>query len=136
MEVEINAGIAQGRIVEGFEGIESVGILLGRTISTQQFSTEIDAHLGHKRRTIGVVRGSKIDAGDEVFFAVGSQLAQRQLTSREDNRLRQILQHKRKGRCCVGHRVGSMQNHEAIISVIIVRNDAHEMRPKPWCHVA
>ena len=80
MEVEIYAGIAQGRIVEGFEGIESVGILLSSTISTQQFSTEIDAHLGYKRRAIGVVRGSKIDAGDEVFFAVGNR-AERGLPS-------------------------------------------------------
>ena len=87
VEVEGYSCLAEVGIVERVERIEAIGIALGGAIAAQQPATEVDANLGNHRPPIVVVGCGQLDTGDKVLLAVGSQLANRQLRTREHNRL-------------------------------------------------
>ena len=130
VEREVDAGIAEMRVVERVEGIEAVGILFCRTVATQQLATEVDTHLRHPRPSVLSVGRCQFDAGHEVLLAVGAQLSQRQLRSGEDDGLGEVLEHEGERRCRVGHRVGAVQNDEAVVAVVVAGNDLHQLGPR------
>ena len=82
-------------IVKRVERIETIGILLRRTVATQQSAIEINAHLGHHGPIVSVMQRGQLDARNKVLAPVGSQLSNGQLTPRKDDRLCEIFQHKR-----------------------------------------
>ena len=82
-------------IVKRVERIETIGILLRRTVAAQQSAVEINAHLGHHGAIVCVMQRGQLDARNEVLTPVGSQLSNGQLAPREDDGLCEIFQHKR-----------------------------------------
>ena len=129
VKLKLDACLAQMRIVEGVESVKSVGTLLGASVATQQSAAKEDAHLRHHRMAVVVVSRSQLNTRHKVLLAVGTQLTDRQLRAGKDNRLGQVLEHKRQCTCRVSHSVGAMQNHEAVVTVVSVGNDAHNLSP-------
>ena len=78
---------------------------------------------------------SKLYTCDKILLTVGAQLTNRQLRSCKNDRLGKVLKHKRQGTRRVSHGVCAMKDDEAVITVIIVCNDAHKLRPPPERHV-
>ena len=81
MKVKVDARIAKRGIIKRLESIKPFSVLLGRTITAQKLSTEIDTYLWYHRSAVFMVRGRQVDACNKVFFAVGAQLANGQLTA-------------------------------------------------------
>ena len=117
---DVDASIDEVGIVERLEGVELLSTLLGGTVATQQVTIEIDANLWHHGMAIGILGGCNLDRGDEVLLTVGAQLSDGQLGTCEDDWLGQILQHVGEGRGGIGHRVRTMQHHEAIVVVVMI----------------
>ena len=83
-----------------------------------------------------VVHGGDLDTCHEIFFAIGAQLAHRQLTAGQDDRLGQVLQQVRQCRGRISHGVSSMKDHKTVILVVAFGNDAYELSPISRIHVA
>ena len=81
MKVKVDARIAKRGIIKRLESIKTFGVLLGRTVAAQQFSTEIYTYLWHHWPAVFMVRGRQVDACNKVFLAVGAQLANGQLAT-------------------------------------------------------
>ncbi len=118
------------------KGIEALGVDLLGAIAAQQRRLEVDAHLGHHGTTDAVARGSYLDRRDEVFFAIGAQHAHGQLRPGEDHRLVEVFEHVAQRRGGVGHRVGAVQHHKAVIHVVAIGNDMRQAAPVLGCDVA
>ena len=123
-------------IVKRVERIETIGILLRRTVAAQQSAVEINAHLGHHGAIVSVMQRGQLDARNEVLASVGSQLSNGQLAPREDDRLCEIFQHKRQRRSRVGHGVGAVQNDKTIILCIARGDNINQLHPKGRRHIA
>ena len=76
---DVDARLDEMGVVERLEGIELLGALLRGAVAAQQVASEADAHLGHHRTALGILRGGYLYGGDQVLLAVGAQLAYRQL---------------------------------------------------------
>ena len=122
-------------MVEGCEGVEAVGRLLGGPVAPEQLPSEIDAHLGHDGAPVGMVVGGQFDARHQVLFAVGAQLPYGQLTSCEDDRLGEVLEHEGESRGGECHGVGAVEDDESVVVVVFAVDDAHELCPQRRCHV-
>ena len=79
LKVEFNSSIAQMWIVEGVEGIESVGVLFRATVAAQKSSIEEDTHFGNNCVALIVVCGSKLNTCEQIFLSIGAQLSYWQL---------------------------------------------------------
>ena len=133
---DVHAGIHKMGVVERLEGIELVGTLLGGAVATQQVSVEEDAHFRHPGVPLAVPGRGYLDGSDEVFLAVGAELADGELAACEDDGFGQVLHHVRKSRGGVGHRVGAVQHDEAVELVVAVGYHVAQPRPVLWRHVA
>ena len=136
VEHEVDADIAEVRMVERVEGMESLGIDLGGAIASEQLAIEEDTHFWHHRLAIGILERGNFDGGHHVLLAVCAKLADRKLATREDDRLGEVLKHEGEGGGGVSHRVGAMQDDKAIVIVIIVGDDAYDLCPSHRVHVA
>ena len=99
VEVECYADIAEVRIVERVEGVESFCVLFGTTVAAKQMSVEIYAYFRNKRMSLLVVCGGEFNACEQVLFAVGAKLAYRELAAGKNHRLGEILKQERQRRC-------------------------------------
>ena len=133
---DVHACLHQMGVVERLEGIELLGALLRGAVAAEQMASETDAYLGHAGMTCLVFRGSNLHSGDEVLLAVGTQLSDRQLGTREDDGLGEVLQHIGEGRGGVGHRVGAVEHHKTVVVGIVVGDAVGELRPARRRHVA
>ena len=95
--LEVDAHIAEVRMVERFEGMKSLGIDLDGTVAANQFAVEEDAYLRHHRMSLLVLCRSNLNGSHQVLLAVGAQFADRQLASGQNHRLGQILEHEAQG---------------------------------------
>lgn len=135
-EGEGHARLAEVGIVEGGEGIEAVSVLLGATIAADELSAEIDAYLGYHSVSVRPFGGGNLYAGHQILLAVGAELSHRQLTSGENHRFGEILQHERQCRGRVRHGVGTVQNDKPVVLVIPLGNDAYQLGPHSRADVA
>ena len=80
--------------------------------------------------------GCYLDGGHQVLLAVGAQFADGQLATRQDDWLGKVFEHK--GECGGGicHRVGAVQDDEAVVVVVVVGDEAYYLRPSHRVHVA
>ena len=69
---------------------------------------------------LAVAGGCDLNGGNEVFLAVCTRDSYRKLASGEYDRLGKSLDHKAHCRCRVSHSVGSVQDHESVIFVILL----------------
>lgn len=67
--------------------------------------------------------GGYFNGGDEVLFPVGAQGADGKLGTGEDDRLGKVLEHETEGGGCIGHRIGTVQDDEAVEIVVVVVDD-------------
>jgi len=90
---------------------------------------EDDHHLGDvgRRHPQGV---------DQVAAGIGADVAQGDLSPREDHRLRQLLQHEGDGRRGVTEGVGTMGDDEAVVVLHPLVDGAGDLRPEGWPQVA
>ena len=79
--LEVDAYIAEMRVVERFEGIESLGIDLDGTVATEQFAVEEDAYLRNHRMAVLVFRRCYLNGSHQVLLAVCAQFTDRQLAT-------------------------------------------------------
>ena len=73
--------------------------------------------------------------GDEVLPRVVAHLAERNLRSGDDHRLRQAVEHERQRRGRVGHRVGAVENEKAVVVVVVLGDVAGDLGPLGRSHV-
>jgi len=79
--------------------------------------------------------GGYLDAGQQIFLAVGTQDADGQLRAGQDDGLVQVFEHEAQCRSRVGHRIGAVQDDEARVLVVVVANDTHQSLPRLGIHV-
>ena len=132
---DADAGLGQGRAVRGGEGVEGFGAELGGPVAPDQDGVEVDGHFRHHRMAVRVHRRGDFHGRDEVLLAVGAGDADRELASREDDRLPEPLQHEAQGRGRIGHRVGPVQDDEAVVVVVPVADQVREPHPQGRLHV-
>ena len=125
----------QWRIIERAESIEILRIDFGGTVAPHQLVLEEDAHFGDDRGTVRMLGGGYFNGGDEVLFPVGAQGADGKLGTGEDDRLLKVLEHETEGGGCIGHGVGTVQDDEAVVTIVVVMNNAYQLPPHIRFHV-
>ena len=133
---DVDTCLCQMWIVERLESVELLGTKFSGTVAAKQMTIEIDTYLRYHGVVLGIFSSSNLYRGDEILFAIGTQLVDRQLRTCKDNGLGEILQHIGEGRGGISHRIGTMQHHKTIVVVIVVCNDMRQVGPHAWCHVA
>ena len=74
--------------------------------------------------------GGYFNGGDEVLFPVGAQGADGKLGTGEDDRLGKVLEHEAECGGCIGHRIGTVQDDEAVEIVVVVVDDFYNLCPE------
>ena len=82
-----DSGLGQGREVGRLEGLETLSVHLGGTVSAHQSGAEENRHFGNHGTAVRPLCCGDFDGGDEVFLAVRARCANRKLASRENHRL-------------------------------------------------
>ena len=127
--LDLNTREGQRRVIRGRKRLKLIGRALHAPAPAQQQSVEIDAHLMHP------ARGRDEHGVDDVVAPVGADLPQRDLRAGEDDGLRQIFQHERQRRRRIGHRVRPVEDDEAVIVVIALRDRTAHLVPFAHGHV-
>ena len=96
------------------ESHHPVGGVLHRAVAAQERIAEVEAYFAND------AFAGYDERGDEIVLTVASQLAERYLRTREDDRLRQSLEHERERRGAVGEGVGAVQHDEAVERIVVV----------------
>ena len=89
--MNVNPEISQWRRVGRIKRIKTSRAALGGPISAIELVVEENAHVGN------VVQPSHDNGPEEIVSAVTARFKYRDLTSRDDDRFAQILQHERQG---------------------------------------
>ena len=127
--LNLNTREGQRRVIRGRKRLKLVGRPLHAPAPAQQQAVEIDAHLMHP------ARGRDEHGVDDVVAPVGADLPKRDLRAGEDDGLRQIFQHERQRRRRIGHRVRPVEDDEAVIRFIALRDRAAHLVPFAHGHV-
>ncbi len=126
---DMDACLCQGGIIERAESIEILGIDFGGTVATHQLVLKEDAHFGNNSCTVRMFGCSYFNGGDEVFFSVCAQEFRWELGTGEDDRLGKVLEHETECGGCIGHRICTVQDDEAIEIVVVVVDDFYNLCP-------
>ena len=135
VEGEVDARVAEVGIVEGVEGVELLRALLRGSVASDHMAVEVDADLGYLWSAVRAVGRGQFEARHEVLLAVGAQLSDGQLRSREHDRLLQVFEEEGEGRGRIGHRVRAVEYHEAVILFVVLRYHVHHAHPVLRRHV-
>ena len=133
---DVYARVCQRGEVVRAEGIEAFGVDFHGAVAAQQAAFEEDTHLRHHGSPVLILCGGNFDAGQEIFLAVGAQLSDGELRAGDDNGFAEVFEHETQGRGCVGHRVRAVQQHEAVVGIVMVGNDMRHLHPVARFHVA
>ncbi len=136
VEVYAQAYFGQRGVVAALEGVEVVGAALGGAVATPQEVLEQNGYLAYHRQAEAVGGGCYLQGGDEILLTVGADFAYWQLRAGDNHRLAQVFEHERQSRSRVGHGVGAMQNHETVVTVIILDYASGNILPVGGMHVA
>ena len=134
--LEVDAYIAEMRVVERFEGIESLGIDFDGTVATEQFAVEEDAYLRNHRMAVLVFRRCYLNGSHQVLLAVCTQFTDWQLATGQNHRFGKILEHETECRRGIRHGIGTVEDDKSVVVVIAVGYDAYDFRPSHRIHVA
>ena len=79
--------------------------------------------------------GRQIQRVEQVGLAIGAQLRQRNLRAGDDHRFSQVFQHE--GECRRGerHGVGAVQDHEAVVAIVVLLDVVGDVLPVFRCHI-
>ncbi len=124
------------RIVVALECVEVVGTHLGGAVSAPQVVFKENRHFPNHRLARHVDGGGYLEGGNEVFLAVGPDLADGQLRAGDDDRLVEVAEHEGERRGCIGHRVGAVEHDKSVIFLIVMLDGARNLLPSPLVHVA
>ncbi|MNY22006.1 hypothetical protein D3C86_1555920 [compost metagenome] len=95
------------------KGVETVGVGFGGAVPA------IEAIIEEQRHFVDRIIGRHVQGVQQVNLPVGTQFGQRDLRPGNDNRFAQILQHERQRRGGKCHRVGAVQDHKAVVLVVM-----------------
>ena len=112
--------MCQGGVIWGGEGVELLGVYLGRTVAPVQFVLEIKAYFLYNGLPVGIAQCSQFYGRYKVFFCVGTQVSYGQLRACEYDWLAETGEHETQRRSRIGHRVGAVKDHESVICIVIV----------------
>ena len=138
-EPHMDPHFGQCRKIRAHQGLEALGILLVGSVAPDELIPEVDDHLPDQRATLGVRRiplGRDLDGGQQVFLAVRAEHPNGQLAAGEHHGFAEIGQHETEGTGRVGHGVGSMEHHKAIVTVPAQEEQAGQFAPPVGGHVA
>ena len=121
---------SDGWRIDALEGVEAQRANLAGPCSRDEPAIERDIH------AVELVEAGGREGGQQVDARVGQRVVDRKLRAGEDNGLGEVFKEERKRRGSVGHRVCAVQNDEAIVLIIVSRDDAHELCPFLGGHVA
>ncbi|MNQ72242.1 hypothetical protein D3C85_869410 [compost metagenome] len=124
-----DAGIEQRRVVRRIEGVEAVRVHLLAAVAAIELIVEKQRHL------VDRVVGRDVEGVEQVLLAVGAQLGERDLGAGDDDRLVQIFEHEGEGRGGERHGVGAVQDHEAVVLLVVVTNVLGDALPVRRGHV-
>lgn len=135
VEADVDTGIGQRREIVGAEGIEPFGVDFGGAVAAHQLIFKENAYFRYHWCAIGMARGGNLDTGQEIFFAIGTELSDGQLAAGDDDRFPQIFEHKTERRGGESHCVGAVQKHKTIVSIVVLGNQFHHPPPILRFHV-
>ena len=115
--------------VETFKGIKFIGTLFGGSVASQQMTVEVYAHLGHAGSAVVLLGSGYFNAGNQVLFSIGAQLADGQLAPCKNHWFCQVFQHIAQCRCGVCHGVCAVKYHKPVIHVVVVGNNVRYVCP-------
>ena len=81
------------------------------------------------------VAGGQFEGTDEILTAVAPQHTHRQLAAGENDGFGEVLEHEAEGRSRVGHGVGAVQNHKAVVVVVFAFYAFGNIHPEIGGHV-
>ena len=90
---EVDTSLTEVGIIKGVKSIEFVSVLLRRTVTSQQVTTEVDTHLRYHWRAIFVMCRSQFETRHQVLLSVSTKLTDRELRASEDDWLCEVLKH-------------------------------------------
>ena len=110
---------ARGVLLAAAKGMElPVVELTAENVREQRKQIEFDAAFGGDHHRI-----------DEVITAVAAQLAERDLRAGQNDRFVKSLKHERQRGSSIGHRIGAVQDDEAVIHVVAVADLPPDVDP-------
>lgn len=92
-------------------------------------------YFGYDRRAVRILGSRNLDSCKEVLLAIGTECTDGKLAAGEYDRFHQPFEHEAESRGGEGHRVGTVQDDKAIVSLIVAIDDAYELGPKGGVHV-
>ena len=138
-EPHMDPHFRQCREIRAHQGLEALGVLLVGAVAPDELVPEVDDHLPDQRAPLGIRRiplGRNLDGGQQVFLAVRAEHPNGQLAAGEHDRFAEIGQHETEGTGRVGHGVGSVEHHKAIVAVAAQEEQAGQFAPPVRRHVA
>ena len=84
-KLDVDASISQMMKIVRAKSVEALRVNLSGAVATKEFILKEDADLGHHRFSIWASGCSNLNAGEEIFLTIGTQLAYGQLTSSDDH---------------------------------------------------
>ena len=88
---DMHAGFGERGVVITVERREMLCVTLGGTVRAEELVLEIDGHFGHDGVAFFILRCRYLDSRQQVFLRIATQYAYRQLTTREDHGLAEVL---------------------------------------------
>lgn len=121
-DFDVQADFRDGRMIGGVEGREIAYTDLGGAVAAKDFIIEANGDFIEGQ-------GGQLHGVDQIPGRITADYAHRNLTAGKDDGLAEVLKGEGKRRCGVGHSIGAVQNHEAIILLIDFINRAGEQAP-------
>ena len=128
---DVDACYGQRRVVVGLKGVEILGAELRAAVAAVEVVLKEYAHLWDD----GLPPRGYLKCADDVLAAVGTEHAQRQLAAGEDDGFGEVLEHEAQGRGGVGHGVGAVEHHKAVVVVVGTLYDLGNIDPHRGRHV-
>ena len=125
-----DSGLGQGWEVGRLEGLEALRIRLGAAVAAHQAGAEENRNFRNHGAAVRPLCCGDFDGGDEVFLAVRTRCAYRQLASRENHRFGEVLEHETQGRSGVRHGIRAMEHHKTVVIIVFVPDYQGELLPQ------
>ena len=119
---DVDPDLGQRRVVVRPEGAQGFGAALGGAVGAEEPVLEVERHFGDLGTAVEVGPGD-LDGRDEVLAPVGAQHADRDLAAGENHRFAEVFEHETQCRRRIGHGVGAVKHHEAVVTGVVVADE-------------